>query len=216
MDRILMTEIEESLEILNSFFGDNPTKKIGELNKSLAASDRTQINQLLSEEKIGRNLIHSAYLIKKISAQIDTKLHCLGIIYLLNKLLDEDEIIESLALGSDNQSEFDLVTNHRIAEFKFGEWKGKDSMRRKKLFQDYFNLAESSSSKRKILYVYELDPVLKFLQSSSDFSNILDKEESLRIAFRKKYGNSLTFVKEYYAIKDRLVEIIEFKELLNN
>lgn len=209
-----MSEIENSLEILNAFFGESPAKKIRELNKYLTVSDRTQISQLLSKEKIGSNLIHSTYLVKNISAQIDTKLHCLGIIYLLDKLLDEKEIIESLALGADNQSEYDLVTNSRIAEFNFGEWKGKDSMRRKKLFQDYFKLAESTTSKRKILYVYERNPVLKFLQSSSAFSNILDKEESLRIAFNKKYGNSLTYVKEYYEKKKEVVEIIEIKGLL--
>lgn len=211
-----MTDIEESLNTLKLFFRTNPTEKIKELNKIFTNTSKNQIVEILSNEKINTDLLQSAYLVKHISAQIDVKIHCLGILFLLGIILVENEIIESLALGADSTSEFDLTTNFRVAEFKFAEWKGGDSMRSKKLFQDYFKLAEYETSKRKMLYVYERDPVEYFLTSSSSFTNILDKEESIRIAFNSTYGNSLEFVNQYYQLKKDEVEIIGIKQLLNN
>lgn len=63
--------------------------------------------------------------IKRLSAQIDVKLHALGILLCPLHILKEQpgEQMESFSLGAANPGRaFDLVTSHRVAEFKFIHW----------------------------------------------------------------------------------------------
>ena len=62
----------------------------------------------------------AALTIKNASAQINEIVHALGIINCLPIILQEDERVESLSLASGAAGDgIDLVTNYRIAEFKF-------------------------------------------------------------------------------------------------
>ena len=85
-----MAELEESLNALKLFFGTEPREKIKELRETFSNTGQNQIIELLSTEKINFNLLESAYLIKQISSQIDTKIHCIVILFLLGKIIKEN------------------------------------------------------------------------------------------------------------------------------
>jgi hypothetical protein len=72
-----------------------------------------------------------------------------------SKLLDESKIIQGLSFGVGKAgADFGLVTNRRIAEFKFIKWqRGSETESKKTLFQDYYKLVHEDTEKRKFMYV---------------------------------------------------------------
>ena len=62
-----------------------------------------------------------------------------------------NEVIEELSIGAGNTNRhFDLVTNKRIAEFKFINWSGKqDTIRQNSVFKDFFELDVYETDKKK-------------------------------------------------------------------
>ena len=157
------------------------------------------------------------------SAQIDVLVHASCIAYALPFILDDNEVVQSVSLGADNaESAFDLVTDRRIAEFKFILWKVKgNAVREKTVFGDFFKLARVATSKQKYLYLLNKEIPEKFLQGKRDILKTLDSNENLRTAFTLKYGQTFTTVGEYYSahkesviLVDLTAEIPELKEMV--
>ena len=125
----------------------------------------------------------TAVRVKNISSQINEVVHATGIIKCLPHILNENETIETTSLASGAKGDgFDLVTDKRIAEFKFSVWKGSDGSRKRQVFADFARLYmdNKNNEKKKELYVLSYDLVDKFFHSKkAKWKNVLSKSGNL-------------------------------------
>ena len=134
----------DALNKINDFKGFWLATKLASIEADFQGCDKKGAVALLSHYNIESPLLEAALTLKEAAAQIDEVIHSLGILQVLPHILEPDEMIESLSLGAGNTGkEFDLITNLRIAEFKFIFWRGgPESIRQNQLFKDFFKLAE--------------------------------------------------------------------------
>jgi hypothetical protein len=203
--------IENALRRIAQFRGHSITDIIARIEKQLRGASLDAIRAHNSTIPIDRNLISSAAQVKRASAQIDVIIHAAGILYSLPYILDTDEIVLSTSLGAGNAaSEFDLVTDKRVAEFKFIYWQGgSESVRKKTFFQDYFKLVREPGSKIKYFYLLNTDIPLKFLRGKSACQGMLDRNAKLAADFRMRYGTRYPTVGEYYAAHKSAVLFVD-------
>ncbi len=169
-------EISEAIKIVCDFKGENLKQNLNILRVELIGKGKNQISQPL-------DLFEATLEVKKLSAQIDEMVHASGIIKCLPLILEKGEIIESLSLASGADGEgIDLVTNKRVAEFKFSKWQlGKaNGMRKRQVFGDLVQLYLNPTTKKKELYVISYTVVINFLQSKKAMiKNVLSKSGGL-------------------------------------
>ncbi len=132
----------------------------------MVGKDKSEVVGLNDKNNLDANIYAAAKIVKQASRQIDVIIHTIGILRSLEHILEHDEIVESVSLGAGNTGKkFDLETTHRIAEYKFIDWKGgSESIRQNGIFKDFYNLAEHDTSKRKVLYVNGTMFPLKFFK----------------------------------------------------
>jgi hypothetical protein len=197
-----------ALQIVSSFKGTDLKQELNKLRGSLIHKGKNDIKE-------PEHLFEAALEVKRISAQIDEMVHASGIIKCLPYILEENEIIEdlSLASGADGAG-IDVVTNKRIAEFKFSVWQvGKtNGMRKRQVFADLVQLYIYDSLKKKEVYVTSHAMVIKFLNGKSKWENQLSKSGALK----NKLGDYLTekklssiTVNDIYNISGVVVKDIE-------
>jgi hypothetical protein len=212
-----MTNLAESVEQIQSFQYPNLGLKLAQLEQQFSGIDSNKIQSLCNINHITEQLILSAIDVKKALGQINEVIHAVGIIILLPKILESDEVIEYLSLGAGNTGkEFDLETNIRVAEFKFISWKGgSEAIRQNQLFKDFFYLAEAHTNKRRCLYVIGLEHPLKFLNGErAIYSSVCSRNAKLARDFKEKCGSKFEKVYEYYASRKHLIEIVDINKLM--
>jgi len=130
-----------------------------------------------------KKLFEAALEVKRVSAQINEVVHAIGIINCLGCILEEEESIEQLSLASGAEGEgFDLITNKRIAEFKFARWQtnAANGMRKRQVFADYVSLLIYQTDKLKELYVYDAKKIRLYFQSDrASWKKVLSKSGGL-------------------------------------
>lgn len=186
------------------------TQTIASIESHLTQAGIAQVHAANRSFGIAHKLLMAAAAVKLASAQIDVVIHTVGILYTLPHILREDEVIESLALGAGSAgSGFDLVTNHRITEFKFIHWQKKgNAVRNKTLFQDFFKLAREQTGKGKYLYLLQTKIPLRFLRDQRDILKVLDRNRRLAEDFVARYGDTYRTVGEYYEAHKGNVRIV--------
>jgi hypothetical protein len=212
--------IADALAQINAFKGKSLALTVDSLETALVDVNLEQARTVLEAFSISSSLMTAAAAVKQASAQIDVVIHAIGIACSLPYLLAEDEEIESTSLGAGNaHSDFDLVTNKRIAEFKFVNWQGgSESIRKKTLFADYVKLASDPTHKAKYLYLLRTDIPLKFLRGRSNVYRILDKNNRMREHFQSNFGDQYETVGDFYrdyADKIQLVSLPDIVPALN-
>ncbi|MHB8064918.1 MAG: hypothetical protein ACYDG2_20235 [Ruminiclostridium sp.] len=208
--------ISYALERLLSFSSKTDlTSIISKIENDLSNQKNNFISSYLSENALDAGVLQSAVLLKNSLGQINVIIHALGIVNLLKKILDDDEVVEELSIGAGNTKRpFDLVTNKRIAEFKFINWSGKqDAIRQNSVFKDFFELEVYKTDKKKYLYVLDKDVVLKFFTNNRALDSVLSKNETTRRNFYSTYGSRYRTVSEYYKENNSKVEIVEIRDL---
>lgn len=167
---------EEALKHIAEFKGNNLKGKLNDLKSEILGKTKKDIRQIT-------DLYEAALEVKKISSQIDEIVHATGIIKCLPFILIEKEKIESLSLAAGAEGEgFDLVTNLRVAEFKFSRWqvKAANGMRKRQVFVDFVNLLLFETTKKKELYVFNAKKIIAFFQSKrATWKNVLSKSGGL-------------------------------------
>lgn len=163
-----------SMDMIQRFKGNNLKQKFLELK-----------NIILHDQKIPdlTEIYHSALEVKKLSAQIDEIVHATGIIQCLSKILEKDEEVIDLSLASSSEGEgIDLVTNKRIAEFKFARWQlsNANGMRKRQVFADLVNLYLHPTTKSKELYVFNAEMIKIYFSSiRAKWKNVLSRSGGL-------------------------------------
>ena len=177
--------LPEAVDGLRAFAGETSlTGTIASIQTQLHEKTRRQVSNFLARQAITDNLLTSALLVKDMASQIDVTLHAVGILLSLPHILDSGERVESLSLGAGNTpGGHDLVTDRRIAEFKFTRWRGRDAARQSHLFVDLFNLASADTDKLRCMYVAGIEAPLRFLKGRRSLDSVLGK---VRHVIRKK------------------------------
>jgi hypothetical protein len=196
--------------------GADLTARIGAIEAALAGKQRRAVERTIAKNGVDEAMLNGAITIKKLAGQINVVIHAVGILVALPHILARDERIESVSLGAGNtRRKHDLVTDRRIAEFKFIDWRGgPESIRQNVLFIDLFNLASAETDKRRCMYVLGREHPERFLSGRRALSSVLSRNESAAKRFRDLYGERFKTVAEYADyIKDR-VEIVDLREVV--
>ncbi len=201
---------KNAINIILEFKGSNLKLKLNKLKSSIV---KGQPYPDLSD------IYNSALEIKKLSAQIDEIVHATGIIQCLPKILKKGEKVTDLSLASGADGEgIDLVTNMRIAEFKFARWQeGKgNGMRKRQVFADLVNLYLHPTTNSKELYVFNAKQIKKFFGSNkAKWKNVLSKSGGLdntleqHLSSKKIRGQ---FLNDVYSISN--VTIYDLDDIL--
>jgi len=171
-----------AINIVQEFKGSNLKQKLNELKSSIVS------NQSYPDVS---DIYKAALEIKKLSAQIDEIVHATGIIQCLPNILKNGEKVIDLSLASGADGEgIDLVTNKRIAEFKFARWQESkaNGMRKRQVFADLVNLYLHPTTKSKELYVFNAEKIKYFFSSEkATWKNVLSKSGGLDIKLEKHF-----------------------------
>lgn len=200
-------------------FGVGPalTARIKELEAASVGRKPRQIEKLLAREDVGEDLIAAAGKIKLLAGQINVVMHVAGILVSLPHILEPGESVESLSLGAGNTGrDHDLVTDRRIAEFKFIDWRPhRNTLRENVVFADVFSLASAEADKRRVLYLIGTEHALKFLRGGRAISSVLSRSSKVRVGFydRHRPGTFAT-VRDYWATVCDKVEVLDLRELV--
>jgi hypothetical protein len=210
-----MIDLNKPFKKIKAFKGSALKNRLACLEELSEGLTKIGIKKLCSENNIDETLLGAVIALKVASSQIDELLHAIGVLMLVPKILERDELVERLSLGAGNTGkDFDLVTDKRIAEFKFMHWKGgTETIRKNKLFEDFFYLAEYNTKKKRQLYVIGLIYPLKFMEGGRRLSSIL-KEKRISNKFYELYGNRFSVVSEYYHYRKQRVKIIDLTPLI--
>lgn len=206
-------KIDQALKLVAEFKGANLKTRLTGIKHDLVGKKKSEISEQ-------RYLYEAALIVKKVSAQIDEMVHATGIINCLPKILDLNETIEDLSLAAGSEGEgFDLVTNKRIAEFKFARWQNTaaNGMRKRQVFSDLVNLYLFPTLKKKELYVFDADRIEKYFQSKrSSWKSVLSKSGGLEKKLEEhliKQGIAGETLNHVFSISQ--VSIIDLDQILN-
>jgi len=199
-----------ALKNVKEFKGSNLKQKLNELKSSIV--NKQSIPDLTDVYK-------SALEIKKLSAQIDEIVHATGIIQCLPKILKNGEKVIDLSLASGADGEgIDLVTDTRIAEFKFARWQDSkaNGMRKRQVFADLVNLYLHPTTKTKELYVFNAEKIKGFFSSKkSTWKNVLSKSGGLDIKLEKHLYNKNNpglYLNDVYLVSN--VQVLDIDDIL--
>ncbi len=211
-----MPKLDELYLQLAGLFEPSVASNLRKFEYRFRTADKTSSEQLLESEHLDFGVLRSAVAFKRAAGQINEIVHGIGILIALPHLLLPNEHVEGMSLGAGNTGRgFDLETNMRVAEFKFIDWKGgSEAVRQNQLFKDFFLLAESTTTKRKQLFVVGTDLPLRFLRGNRACNSVFAGHKSLWEKFQEKYGDSITRVCEYYERHRNEVEIVDLRMLI--
>lgn len=203
--------IDEAINVINAFKNQSVREKLKELEK---------LDETISDHDF-ETIFLAANVIKKASAQIDEIVHASGIMLALSDWLRVDEKVEYLSLGAGNhRNHFDLETNLRIAEFKFGKWNegGANGVRRRGYFSNYVSLLTSTDHRDKYFVVEDKEAFLNFMKGKASWINVLSKNPSVLEKLEKFLDkNSMRYaqtISEIYLKFEKVVTIVDFKEII--
>lgn len=213
-----MISLTESVKMIEEFQQDSLTNRIFEIESVLEGSDKHTCTTELLKFGVNPSILESAIVLKRITGQIHVLIHAIGILVCLPKLLLENEKIEYLSLGAGNTGrEFDLETNFQIGEFKFINWQGgSESIRQNSIFKDFYYLAENDTTKKRCLYLLDLEHPLSFLKNKRSLESVMSKNNKLWKTFQNKYGTRFRTVNEYYEFRKTTVQFIDINTIIPN
>lgn len=209
---------EQAARLVESFgLGAALTARIGSLEQAVRQRPAGEVEALLSSEQLEDQLVAAARLVKAMAGQINTLIHCAGILISLPHILDRDETVEYVSLGAGNTGrEFDLETDRRVAEFKFIDWRGgSETIRQNNLFSDLFGLATADTDKRRLLYLLGTDHPLRFLNGGRSLTSVLSRLPKVRRRFDELYeAGRFATVRDYWHTVENQVELADLRQLV--
>ncbi|WP_372671589.1 hypothetical protein [Amycolatopsis kentuckyensis] len=192
------------------------TARIGRMEQQLDGADLGKVDDW--DGGMTDELLEAALLVRQHAGRINDLIHAAVIVRALPKILEPGERIvrrPSLAAGNDPSRKFDLETDRRVAEFKAGQWKGKDAMRKRGLVADLVGLVLHRGKLNAELYVLGQLPIDYLRNSNSTMAWTLGRSSPhLRDAYEQRFGSANLTVSQFthgpaadVALKD-LTEII--------
>jgi len=207
----MSSDTAQITHLLRKFSGTDLTGTLSRIEHLVRGVTVAECPSFLLEAGAGKEVLAAAAVMKRLAAQINVAIHALGILLCLPHILEEEEQVEYVSLGAGNTGrEFDLETNHRVAEFKFIQWRGgPESIRQNSIFKDFFLLEDSNSTKRKYLYVLGTEHPLKFLDGGRALKSVLSRNDKVRDQFYARFGKQFVTVRDYYRSHQDKVVIVD-------
>ena len=192
--------IDKAIEAMVRFQGDSLAANISNIESRVQQKGLSEINDLCISSGINDDFLASALEVQKIADQINVIINAAGILRSLQGILELEEKVEYISLGSGNAGKnFDLETNYRIAQFKFINWNGgAESIRQKSIFNAFFELAEYETEKKKFLYIVGTEFPLKFFMGRRTLKSVLSRRPEILERIISKYGPDIEKVNQYY------------------
>ncbi|UPZ16245.1 hypothetical protein [Flavobacterium humidisoli] len=203
--------LNEAINIVKIFKNENISETLKDLQRLEKTISFPNFESIFTAAKI----------IKEASSQIDEIVHASGIMIAKEVWLHEDEKMQYLSLGAGNHKEhFDMETNLRIAEFKFGKWNenSANGIRRRGYFSNYISLLTANDHRSKYFVVEDKNSFVKFMNGKATWRNVLSKNlssfkklEKFLIENKKEH---LVTVCEIYKEFEEQVTIIEYNQIM--
>jgi hypothetical protein len=209
--------VSAALDSLQAFLGENPPRvRVGQLELLVVGAGSREARAILQREHIDDDVLRAALLVKRAAGEINVVIHALGIMLSLPHLLELDERVVSTSLGAGaGGRQYDLETTHRIAEFKFTQWRGNDSLRQRELFADFVNLAESEDTRRRQLFVTGAALPLRFLWSSKlALTTVCARRPEILTRIQIAHSDTFRTVADYTAAHRDSIEIVDLHTIL--
>lgn len=213
---IKKSSLQNAVDLVDVFFKGNQRTAISSIEKAVIGVEGGGIQEFISSCDINSDLLRAAADIKRAASQINVTIHALGILRALPHILERDEKVQDVSLGAGNTGHpFDLTTTHRIAEFKFINWRGgAEAIRQNGIFKDFFNLESFKTEKKKCLYLLGVEHALNFFNGRRSLRSVLEKDEATHTRFLRKHGESYSLVRDYYRAHAESVQIIDLSQQL--
>lgn len=212
-----MSDLGGAVAALKAFTGPlGLTSRIAGLERQVERMGAREIPGLLAHEGVTSSTLSGALEIKRLAGEVNVAIHALGILLALPHLLEPDEVVLETSLGAGNTGRsFDLTTDRRIAEFKFIHWRGgAEAIRQNGLFIDIFHLAEADTSKRRYMYLTEIDRPLRFLEGRRAISSVLSKSRAVEDEFQSRYGATHAVVRDYWISVRSRINLVDASALV--
>lgn len=211
---IKKSSLQNAVDLVDVFFKSNQRTAISSIEKAVKGVGDGDIQGFISSHDINSDLLRAAAEIKRAASQINVTIHALGILRALPHILEPDETVQDVSLGAGNAGRpFDLTTTHRIAEFKFINWRGgAEAIRQNGIFKDFFNLESFNTEKKKCLYLLGVEHALRFFNGRRSLRSVLGRNEATRTRFLRQYGKNYRWVREYYVAHAESVQIIDLSQ----
>jgi len=210
----------EGLEAFLTFRGHSRELRyrIAAVESSVQGRNATAALEAAREWGVGTELLGGARLAKRVAAQVDVVLHATGILHALPHVLEAEEIVEYVSLGAGNTGRsHDLETDRQVAEFKFINWAGgAETVRQDTLLIDLFNLAATSTLKRRVMYLTGTDVPLHWLETSKRLTReCLARKRRVPGRFDQQYGpDAFQFVCAYWTHIRGLVDVVDLAPIV--
>jgi hypothetical protein len=189
------------IELLRFFGDEDLSSRVLRLEDRLEGADRETVDDRVAPEGMTDGLLQAALLVRQHAGRINDLIHAAMIVRALPKILEPGERIAvrpSLAAGNDPSRKFDLETNLRVAEFKAGQWKGRDAMRKRGLVADLVGLVLGRRNRRAELYVLGHLPIEFLRTSNSTMEWALGRSSPhLRRAYEDRFGRASFTVRQF-------------------
>jgi hypothetical protein len=204
---------------LHEFFGREAlSSRVVRLEACLEGADTETVGARAAPEGMTDDLIRGALLVRQHAGRVNDLIHAAMIVRALPKILEPGERIirrPSLAAGNDPSRKFDLETNRRVAEFKAGQWKGRDAMRKRGLVADLVGLVLGRGELRAELYVLGRLPIDFLRNTNSTMEWSLGRSSpNLRHAYEQRFGSAALTVQEFTRGPAADVALVDLAALL--
>jgi hypothetical protein len=210
-----MTTLDDAYRRIQKFKGESLKRTVSLLEVMFELSDASACKADVEAYQIDAGLLQAALTMKLASAQINEIVHAVGILRSLPHILESGETVQYLSLAAGNTGRpFDLETSHRIAEFKFIDWKGgAESIRQNSLFKDFFDLVEYPTTKRRYLYVVGLEHPMRFFNGGRACSSVMSGKRKLWERYSERYSQ-FSRVNAFYEHKKTQINIIDLATIV--
>lgn len=211
-------ELQDAARVLAAFIGDGElTSTIADLEHALDGRRGGELRELLSSRRVSLELLRSALLIRGQLGRINDVIHAVGIGLALEELIEPGEVLSrpSLAAGNDPSRPYDLETDRRVAEFKFGRWDaGSNAARKREAFKDLVGLAADDSERRAELYVLGPRPIRFLRETRSTARWALNKSIRMTELYERRFGSLDTPISAFVSGPAQAVAIMDLEQRL--
>lgn len=195
---------------------ENLTDRVGRMERQLDGAELGNVGDRAGG--MTDELLKAALLVRQHAGRINDLIHATMIVRALPKILEAGERIArrpSLAAGNDPSRKFDLETSRRVAEFKAGQWKGHDAMRKRGLVADLVGLVLGRGPLRAELYVLGRLPIDFLRNSNSTMEWALGRSSPhLRSAYAQRFGSAAMTVSQFTRGPAADVALVDLADLL--
>jgi hypothetical protein len=211
-------DLETAAALVEAFgVGPELTARIAGIEGAANGVTKGTAGSLLDDHQVSTDTVLAVRRMKQAAGQVNVVMHAVGILACLPKILRKGEEVEALSLGAGNSGrDFDLETNHRIAEFKFINWRKKsNTIRQNNVFADVLNLAIAETDRRRELYLVDPAPAEHFLSGGRALDSVLGRHPNARRRFQAAYPEPpFETVGEFWAsVRDR-IHLVDLRGVL--